>query len=355
MHTYFVIQAQSIGLWGDVFAVGCAVLNKERFLEEHYLACPNDHAEGLDEDRQWVVKHVMPHLPTSLNCNNPRELYEKVWQIWVRCKSQYPSLFCISFIGFPITMNLLGRAIKVNIAEREKNAPYPLFEIDTACLLTNYAVSTQTTPRMLSEQPRYHPLCDAKYYGRLFLLAMEHINTKGASFEYLSNRPLCGLDAKSRGLWGGIFYFGSVLYNANNNEEKGTWRTWRNPAVVDGLPKDDSWREPYLRELPQGKDCEDSKDLGEEVWKWVRLAQKSHAVFISWCPFSVDYRALAEAINVDIKKRQLKAPYPIHDTATALYLFNQDPIGTYERKPGEEKHGDPRGGARLAIRLFLKH
>lgn len=94
-------------------------------------------------------------------------------------------------------------------------------------------------------------------------------------------------------------------------------------------------------------------DFGDEIWKWLQLTKKSNALFISWCPFSVDYRAIGEAIKVDTLKRQLKGIYPIHDSATALFLAGKDPIGTYMRGEGEE-NGDPREGARLAVRLFLE-
>lgn len=354
MNHYFVLQAQTIGLWGEAFAAACVVVNEDMQMKEaHYLSCLSEAANGLAEDREWVEKTVLRHLPKNTECRDPHDLSERVWQIWIRCKQQYPHLYCSSYIGFPIAMNLLARAITHKIEEREDQAPYPLLEIDTAFLLTNYAISPRTHPRFDQEEPAYNPLCDAKYYARLFMLARKRIQEVGVSFEALSKKPLCGLDSKSRGLWGGIFLFGSILYNKENNEEKGTWRAWRIPGKVEGLPKDDVWRQPYLDILPKGDDCQNPAELGDEVWKWLKLAQKANALFISWCPFSVDYRAIGEAIKVNLKNRQLKAIYPIHDAATALFLTGKDPVGTYPRFEGEEKHGDPRGSARLAIRLFL--
>lgn len=352
MTTYLIVQAQSIGLWGDIFAAGCIIFNAEQQLEEHFFSCPPDRAQGFPEDRKWVEQNVIAQLPKTHLCYDPQEVCERIWDVWIRAKKNFTSIYCASYLGFPISMNLFASAIMRNFSHREEQAPYPFLEIDTAFLLTNYEIGVLTHLRK-PDEIKYHPLEDAKYYGRLFQAACHHIKTKGTSYKTLMSRPLCGLDAKSRGLWGGIFYFGSVLLNSENNEEKGTWRCWRDPRDVEGDSKDDIWRQPYINELPKGIDCKDGKVMGEEVWKWIRFAQKTNALFISWCPFPVDYRALAEAIKSDPEHRQLKAPYPIHDAATALHLNNLNPVGTYPRKESEEKHGDPRGSARLAIRLFL--
>lgn len=354
---FFVIQAQSVGLYGDSFAAACVVMDENGLQKQsHYFDCPLQEATGLQTDRQWVTDKVLPNLDkaSKIKLKNPQELYEKIWSLWCAAKRQFPSIYCASYMGFPITMNLFSHAVNQEIEERELLAPYPMLEIDTAFLLTNHAISPAKIPREAEELPAYNPLSDARYFARLFCLARRSIQSDGMQTTILSKKSLCGIDTKSCGLWGDVFYFGSVLQNPQEkgNEEKAAWRTWCRPEEAHGAARDIIWRAPYVDTLPKGMDCNAPHELGRDIWQWIKLAKKANALFFSWCPFPVDFRAIKNAILVKPETRPLKGIYPIHDVSTALYLAGRNPIGDYPRLEGEEKHGDPRGGARLALRLI---
>ena len=82
MSYYFAIHAQSVGLYGDPFAIGWNVCDsKGKLYETGYLACPFEAAKGLKSRRDWVSENVIPALPNSTNAKDPDELCEKIWSI----------------------------------------------------------------------------------------------------------------------------------------------------------------------------------------------------------------------------------------------------------------------------------
>jgi hypothetical protein len=79
----FSIDAESVGLCGDHFAVGWSIRSLDKAdnykeLEFGYEACPINEAEGFPEQREWVKKNIIPNLPTYTTVNTPKELYENV-------------------------------------------------------------------------------------------------------------------------------------------------------------------------------------------------------------------------------------------------------------------------------------
>lgn len=357
MPNYFVVQAQSKGLYGDPFAAAYTIVDERGVEKEsNYFTCPVENAQGLSSDCDWINQYVLPNLleKQSIQLENPDELCEKIWLVWLRCKQEDPLLYCASSVAFPIVMNIFSRAILKDVDQREALAPYPLLEIQTAFLLTGYKISGDSCQRQERERLKRNPLHDSRYYARLFCEALHKIQEDGVDSCAIKNKIWCGIDAKSIGLWGDIFYFGSIIKNIEGNEEKGNWRTWCSIDDACGRSVDMQWSQPYRDSLPKGKDCKSPKDLVKDTWTWIKLAKEAEASFISWCPFPVDYRAIRNAVAEKPSTRPLKGIYPIHDLATVLYLAGKDPVGTYPRLEGEEKHGDPRGAARMAVRLLFE-
>ncbi len=342
---FFIIQAQSMGLYGEIFAIGFIVINSVgKILKEGILKCPHQLAQGLDSDREWVNENVIAateKIETSnyiSTFNNPTELYENIWEIWLEMKKQYENLYCASYIGYPIIMNLFYKCVMKNVESRQMLAPYPLLEIDTSFLMTNYEISPKNNSRFDTEIP-YNPLCDAKYYGRLFILARNFLQQKSAGYTSSSNN-LCGIDAKSSGLYGHLNKIGSVL-NKDDVEIATLNINQTNPNPMDTKVGDTK--------------VGDTK-VGDSIWNWINFCNSDtdrRCSFISWCPYPVDFLIFKKAVQVNIEERQLQCPYPIHDLATALYLTGNDPIGNYERNimMGEIK-GNPVGGSRMTVRLF---
>jgi hypothetical protein len=165
-----VFDCESIGLYGETFAVGAVVLNNTegsdlegKVIDSIYFACPQNAATGGDDDRQWISKNIIPHLPAP-NCSNPAEIRDKFWlflrwwqelgaDIWVDC-------------GAPVETNFLRSCVADNPIDRTWKAPYPLHEIATALLLAGENPIC-TFDRLPEELPAHHPTNDARQSARI--------------------------------------------------------------------------------------------------------------------------------------------------------------------------------------------
>lgn len=367
MNHYFTFHCQSVGLHGCPFAVGWSVHNNKGVLESGYLACPFETVDGLQSDREWVEKNVLPHLPSRTSAKNVDELAAQFWTIWERCTKEYSNLFCVGYCAYPLDMSFLERCVRNNTKEKQFKAPFPLLEIATALLaigedpLANHV-------RQKNELPKYHPEKDAIYYGRLW---METCNKAEALWSHKAPPPTklshsvtplnssirfyCGLDAKSVGLYGDLYDIALVIFNACGKDQKGSWRIWQEFEKAKGLPEDIAYRRKYaLSAYPKSKDCTDVQ-AGEELWQIINLLAQNQTLFASWTPYPVDFRAIKMAIEPNLKERQLKGPYPLHDLGTLLQLSHCDPIGDYERTKEEEQTKHPVSGAHQCVRLFCEH
>lgn len=171
----FSIDAESIGLYGEHFAVGYAVTDfKGNELEHGLLSCPQQSARGLDSNREWVLANVIPHLPTETTDENPNALKEKTYQVWMRINQQYEKVTAIADCMYPVETSLFSKMITNNESEREWTGPYPFHEVATALLIAG--IDRNDYPRLPKELPEHHPVNDARYSSRLFLLTKNKLN-----------------------------------------------------------------------------------------------------------------------------------------------------------------------------------
>jgi hypothetical protein len=170
MTVIFSVDAES-GLYGDAFAVGYTVTDfNGKELESGYFACPFEKAKMTHENREWILVNVIPVLPKETVCANTKELYAKVYALWMRIKSSYETVIAIGDYHYPVETNLFANAIRP-VDERQFSGPFPFHEVDTALFVAG--IDREDYPRIASELPEHHPVNDARYATRLFLLAME--------------------------------------------------------------------------------------------------------------------------------------------------------------------------------------
>jgi hypothetical protein len=194
---YFSIDVESIGLYGEAFAVGWVVVDAAGTEKENgYWICSANNASGTMSDRQWIEANVLPHLPAP-NCSSIDELEEQFWQTWQRVKQDYVGIVAIADCPYPVETSFLadcvswqqtcyGRAtVSVTLdqsslkleptwstpssaAEPKWSAPYPLLDVATMLLavgkdpLENY-------DRLPTELPKHNPVCDARQSARIFI------------------------------------------------------------------------------------------------------------------------------------------------------------------------------------------
>jgi hypothetical protein len=160
----FVFDVESIGLYGEGFAVGYVVTTRERkLIEEGCFACDLDRAIGLDEEsRQWIGKNVK--IP-MYDCVAPWIVREKFWEVLLRYRDT-----CLFFADccYPVETNFLAACVKIDSPGRQWLAPYPLYDIAIIRAALGFDPLT-TLPRLENELPKHNPLADARQSARILL------------------------------------------------------------------------------------------------------------------------------------------------------------------------------------------
>lgn len=174
MNYYMVIDCESIGLHGETFAVGWVIVNGSgQELESGYEACHPESARGTHEDREWVEKNVVPHLPPPKH-PNPFHVREAFWNAWLLAIEKFTGIALVADCLWPVEARFLQDCVANSWKERNWSGPYPFHEIATMFLVDGRP-PTAHYPRLPEEEPAHHPTCDARQSARLFIEALAHI------------------------------------------------------------------------------------------------------------------------------------------------------------------------------------
>lgn len=181
MTIYFCFDVESVGLYGEGFAVGYCVSDGEKEIESGIFNCPLHTAKGNTEDNNWVRKNVVPHLPEP-NCEYPEEVRYKFWEVLQRYKEEEEykeGLVVLVDCGYPVEYRFLKDCVLVSPETRKWEVPYPIHEVGTALLLTGQN-PLENYERLPNEMPKHNPLADARQSLRLFLECSNYLGTKTA-------------------------------------------------------------------------------------------------------------------------------------------------------------------------------
>lgn len=166
---HLLFDCESLGLYGDVFAVGWVVVDDATGLtvEEGREAAPSRTAYAHAEaDRRWVREHV-PELPfTAATLPALRDAF---WGVWERYRGRGVLLWADG--GYPVEAGFLTQCVETAPSKRARLGPYPLHELATLRLAVGLD-PTGTEPRLASELPAHDPLADARQSARLLLEAL---------------------------------------------------------------------------------------------------------------------------------------------------------------------------------------
>jgi hypothetical protein len=161
---FLVFDIESIGLFGDPFAVGWVVIdNRGNELESGYFAVNPNEVNGADDDRKWC-KENLPELDiTHLSLS---DLYNDFWALWLKWKELGAAM--ITDCGWPVEANFLTKCIATGLTTRKWDGPYPLFDL-SSILLSKGKDPVGTFDRLHNELPKHHPLYDARQSARIFI------------------------------------------------------------------------------------------------------------------------------------------------------------------------------------------
>lgn len=159
----FSLDVESMGLYGEGFAVGVSVRDPKtnQEIDSFYAGCPMapDHPR-----REWLEANVIPHLPKP-DCETPRQVRDKFWDFYLRWRD---ISLIVADCATPVEANFFRMCVMDDLENRQWLGPYPLHELATAFLFAGMD-PIGSYERMDDEQPAHNPLNDARQSGRLFV------------------------------------------------------------------------------------------------------------------------------------------------------------------------------------------
>lgn len=168
---YFVFDVESIGLHGEPFAVGWTVtdgtLTDDHPTELDYglIAIEPSLAAGTGDDRQWCVENIPPMPVTHLSM---KAMLVDFWSRWMHWKAKGAVMW--SECGWPVEAKFLAMCVHVDYPKSKWDGPYPLHDVVTAMLCAGMDPMA-SYDRTVFEQPKHHPLSDARQSARLLMEA----------------------------------------------------------------------------------------------------------------------------------------------------------------------------------------
>jgi hypothetical protein len=165
---YMVFDVESVGLQGEGFAVGWAVVDAAGHeIGADLLWTDPLSAHGSAEGQAWVALHCGPFdRPPSPSTMRVRSGF---WRAWLYWKERGAVL--VADCAWPVEARFLAACVDDVPADREWQGPYPLHEVATARLLAGFD-PLATVDRLPSELPAHNPLADARQSARLWLEAL---------------------------------------------------------------------------------------------------------------------------------------------------------------------------------------
>lgn len=163
---YFVFDVESIGLYGEGYAVGFVVIDKlgEEIWNGRF-ACDPSLASGDSDDRKWCSDNI-PAI--KINCESPEIVRLKFWKEWMCWKEKGAVMACDC--GWPVEARFLIACVDADVEGRKWNGPYPMHEI-ASIMVANGIDPMADHPRNQNELPKHDPLADARQSARLLIEA----------------------------------------------------------------------------------------------------------------------------------------------------------------------------------------
>jgi len=205
---FFVFDVESIGLYGEGFAVGWVVTDRAlTIFDQGVISIAPEFAMGTKKDHQWIQDNVLCSLPSptisidyletfwfsnSLDANYfkaetdlgldyyqsfPQEILPFILRSRFWDKIQEWNAPEVSFWGdciYPVETNFLAACVE-DRPSRMIQAPYPLNEIATVLRLARQD-PLKDYARLDRELPKHHPTKDSLQSARLLVENLNAIN-----------------------------------------------------------------------------------------------------------------------------------------------------------------------------------
>lgn len=180
---YMVFDVESVGIHGGGFAVGWVNLSASgEVLSEGLLSADPVDAYGYADDRRWVLENV-PAL--DYDCSSVKQVRDRFWVEWMAAKNQ--GAYLVADVAWPVEANFLLRCVDDLMPGRKWDGPYPLLDL-SSILFALGGDPLGEHPRLPREEPKHHPLHDARQSARLLADALRR-RTSLLDLEYVRDFP----------------------------------------------------------------------------------------------------------------------------------------------------------------------
>lgn len=189
----FSVDAESYGLYGDAFAIGVSVrhpltnVEVDTFFAWHELEL----VRGFDpasDDAKWLAKNapVFTHAVHGRPKDSPVALREAFWGFYRKWQDR--GVVVVADCGAPVEAWLFRQCVQ-DAPGRTWSGPFPLHDVATRRLDRGMEPTGKDDearfPRLPGETHLHHPLCDARYSGRVWVALGGELRVPPAKVEGL--------------------------------------------------------------------------------------------------------------------------------------------------------------------------
>ena len=165
--TYFVFDVESVGLHGEGFAVGVAIMDAATGeIEQTAIWCCSPlTAKGYADDYEWVNKNVdLSDVMLSRVLPSPKEVRKAFWDYWLYWKVN--GAVMAADVAWPVEARFLAACVDDNPVHEKWQGPYPLIDIASVRHAAGFD-PLALEERREDELPAHNPLADARQSARL--------------------------------------------------------------------------------------------------------------------------------------------------------------------------------------------
>jgi hypothetical protein len=168
MKNLFVVDAETDGLYGAVWAIGTVVLREDGSELDRFAG----QVDPSDLTDSWVRENVAAHISLPRFATR-QELRDAFWAFWTRHRE---SAMCVADVGSPVESGLFRTCVADDPASRMWNGPYPLHEVATVLLCAGVDPDVDRVAFSgLTGLTKHNPVDDSLASGHSWLKAMKFI------------------------------------------------------------------------------------------------------------------------------------------------------------------------------------
>lgn len=151
---FFSFDAETDGLYGDVFAIGAVVMRPTGDIVDSFGGVSNAQAV-LSE---WVRENSLPHLSDLIEYDSREALLEAFWSFYHKWRAH---AVIVADVPYPVEANLLRRCVEKDLDGRMPEAPFPLIDVASILFAKGFDPLLDRMAFSGKNGRRHHPVDDA--------------------------------------------------------------------------------------------------------------------------------------------------------------------------------------------------